>query len=105
MPRIANETGALLADLEKRLARLVDVARKEGREEALAEVRALVAGGAGAAKPGRKTTKKAAQKAAKKTSKPRKKRKNPWDSMTPAQRKERIRKMQAGRGLKPKFDR
>ena len=38
MPRIANETTALLADFRRRLERLVETARKEGREEALAEV-------------------------------------------------------------------
>ena len=36
MPRIANETTAILADFRRRLERLVETARKEGREEALA---------------------------------------------------------------------
>ncbi len=106
MPRIANESGALLADLQKRLARLVDVARNEGREDALSDVRRLVAGsgGPGMTKAG-KPRKKPGPKPSQKSSKPRKKRKNPWATMTPAQKKERVRKMLAGRGLKPKSDR
>jgi len=34
----------------------------------------------------------------------RKKRKNPWASMTPEQKPQRVRKMLAGRGLKPKAE-
>ncbi len=93
MPRIANETAAILADFQRRLERLVETARKEGREDALAEVRRLVGGGAKRGRP---------RQAAKKPAKRKKKRRNPWDHMTPAQRKERVRKMLAGRGLKPK---
>jgi len=106
MPRIANETNALLADLTRRLEKLVDVARAEGRADALEEVRALVGGTAtGGAKRGRPRKAAAAttQSATKKTAK--KKRKNPWATMTPAQKKDRVRKMLAGRGLKPKGER
>ena len=94
MPRIANDTNALLADLQKRLERLVDTARKEGRNDALAEVRALVSG----------TVQARATGGAKKTAR-KKKRKNPWATMTKKEREDRIRKMLAGRGLKPKSER
>ena len=67
----------------------------KGREDALAEVRGLVDGRTPAKRRGR--PKKVAAKPAKR----KKKRRNPWDHMTPAQRKERVRKMLAGRGLKP----
>ena len=96
MPRIANETNAMIADITRRLERLVEVARKEGHDSALDDVRRLVGGAAGAKrgpKPG------AAAKPARKT---RKKRKNPWDKYTPEQREARIRKMLAGRGIKRK---
>jgi predicted secreted Zn-dependent protease len=98
MPRIANDTDAMIADITRRLERLVEVARKEGRNSALDEVRALVGGKLPRA--GRKPA-KAAKKAAKPTRR-RKKRKNPWDAYTPEQREARVAKMLAGRGLKPK---
>jgi hypothetical protein len=99
MPRIANETGALIADMQKRLHKLVEVAKHEGRSEALEEVRALVGGGA--------VKRAGSTAAAAKTAprKPAKKRKNPWATMTPKQKADRVRKMLAGRGLKPKSER
>jgi len=101
MPRIANTTDALLADVQKRLAQLVEAARKEGRDEALAEIRNLVGGGA----PRRGRPPKAATATATAPKKPKKKRKNPWATMTPKQKADRVRKMLAGRGLKPKSER
>ena len=101
MPRIANDTAALLADVQRRLERLVEIAKKEGRDEALGEVRQLVAGG-GARRAGTKRRGRPKKKVAKKPAKRRKKRKSWWDTATARQRAERIRKMQAGRGLKPK---
>ncbi len=100
MPRIANDTDAMIADITRRLQKLVDVARKEGRDSALEEVRAIVGGTA--AKRGRPAGSKTAAKPARKATKPRKKRKNPWDKYTPAEREARIRKMLAGRGIKRK---
>ncbi len=100
MPRIANDTAAQLADLHKRLQRLVETARTEGRNEALAEVRSLVGPderSGTSRKPGRKPSRKPAKR--------RKKRKTWWDTATKKQKAERIRKMQAGRGLKPKAKR
>ena len=103
MPRVANNTDALMKDLISRLERLVATARKEGRDEALADIRNLVDGGG---TRGGRTRKAAAAPAAKKPRKKSKKpRKNPWASMTPEQKKERVRKMLAGRGLKPKDER
>ena len=101
MPRIASESAALLADLMSRLGRVVDVALAEGHAQALHEIRSLVAGGGGAVKrgPGRPRGSKNKPKA---TTKSGKRRKNPWASMTAEQRAERVRKMLAGRGLKPK---
>jgi hypothetical protein len=103
MPRVANNTDALMKDLMSRLEKLVETARKEGRDEALSEIRSLVDGG------GRGRGKAAVAGGVETDRKPRKKskkpRKNPWANMTPEQKKERVRKMLAGRGLKPKDER
>ncbi|MCZ6787819.1 MAG: hypothetical protein O7E54_11725 [Planctomycetota bacterium] len=96
MPRIANDTDAMLADVVRRLERLIAQARKEGREGALEEVRSLVGGAVGARR---------GRKAAAKPAKRKKKRKSWWDTATAKQKAERVRKMQAGRGLKPKSKR
>lgn len=101
MPRIANTTEAMIADIAKRLERLVEQAKKEGHEDALREVRSLVGGGQGQGGTGKERGRKLA-KTARKPAKPKKKRKNPWDSYTPAQKAARVKKMLAGRGLKPK---
>ena len=102
MPRTANQSDALLADLQKRLANLVETARKEGRESALSDVRSLVGGGAPRGRP-RKATADVSAKAAKptrrKSSKPRK---NPWAKYSAAEKLARINKMRKGRGLPPK---
>ncbi len=96
MPRPRSDSAAQLADLQKRLKSLVETARKEGREDALAEVRSLVGGATAKRGPGRP------RKAAKKPAKRKKTRKNWWDTATAKQKAERVRKMLAGRGLKPK---
>ena len=98
MPRIASDSDAILKDLTGRLRKLIDAAKREGREEALAEVRNLVGGPAAKRGPGRPRKTETAAK-------PKKKRKNPWASMTPKQKADRVRKMLAGRGLKPKAER
>ena len=95
MPRIASDSDAMLKDLVSRLGKTISAAKKEGRDEAMAEVRNLV-GGAAKRGPGRPRKSAKAKK---------KKRKNPWASMTPAQKAARVRKMLAGRGLKPKAKR
>ena len=100
MPRIANNTDAMIKDLMSRIEKLVETARAEGREDALAEVRDLVGGAA--AKPRARSASGDGKPARTKSGKPRK---NPWANMTEEQRKERVRKMLAGRGLKPKDER
>jgi hypothetical protein len=100
-----EDSRTLAADLAARLERLVAAARKEGREQALAEVRQLVAGAVPARRgPGRPPKSAAAAPPARKTRKSRKPRKNPWASMTAEQKADRVRKMLAGRGLKPKSE-
>jgi len=106
MPRLKNETNVLIADLKARLDRVVSVARQQGRDQALTEIRALVGGGLPVKRgPGRPPKSSYATHAAPVARKARKKRKNPWASMTADQKADRVRKMLAGRGLKPKNDR
>lgn len=124
MARIKEESAALLADLTSRLERLVAAARKEGREDALTEVRALVGGAVGAvtaaaaparrgpgrprkivgeAKPAKAEKAPKAGKAPKaKRAKSKSPRKNPWADLTPEQRLARVNAIRVGRGLPPK---
>lgn len=96
MPRMSESSKSLAADLADRISRLVAAAKKEGREEALLEVRSLVGGTVGAKRgPGR--PRKAA--AAAPARKPRKKRKNPWAALSPADRLARVNAIRKGRGL------
>jgi hypothetical protein len=89
---------SLLDQLGKDLEDMLEEAREQGRQEVLDHIQAFGGGKpVKKARPGRKP--KAGAKPAKK------KRKNPWASMTPEQREERVRKMLAGRGLKPKSKR
>ena len=98
------------ADLTGRIERLLNAARREGREEALAEVRSLVGGTAASSTAAPKTAGASAATQSAESTKPakapRKKssksRKNPWATMTAEQKAERVRKMLAGRGIKPK---
>jgi hypothetical protein len=97
-----NETNILVADLNARLERIVEIARKEGHDRALSEIRALVAGGAAVKRgPGRPRKFPAITAAPARG----KRRKNPWATMTAEQKADRVRKMLAGRGLKPKSER
>lgn len=95
MPRLKNETAALVSDLADRLERLVAAARQEGREAALAEVRSLV-GGATNVSPARPRA--AANSPMRKTDG----RRNSWSGMTPAARLARVNAIRAGKGLPPK---
>jgi hypothetical protein len=103
MPRTNDEIATLRLDLTGRLERLVEAARKEGREQALAEVRSLVGGGVATTfivkrGPGR-PRKDAAMVAARK---PRDKRRNSWSGLTPEQRLARVNAIRRGKGLPPK---
>lgn len=103
MPRLKNETSVLVADLKSRIDRIVAVAAQHGRDQALTEIRALVGGGLPVKRgPGRPP--KSSYAAAPAPRKSGKKRRNPWASMTAEQKADRVRKMLAGRGLKPKGD-
>ena len=93
MPKTST-TDAMLADLTSRLAKLVEAARKEGRDEALAEVRDLV-GGKGAGTPATRGRKAASKGPAKR----KRKRKNPWAGLTPKQHLARVNAIRKGRGL------
>ncbi len=95
MPRMKNETDALVSDLANRLERLVAAARQEGREAALAEVRSLV-GGAVNLSPPRPSA--AAASPIRKTDG----RRNSWSGMTPAARLARVNAIRRGKGLPPK---
>ena len=109
MPRLKNETSILIADLKSRIDRMVEIAMREGHDRALGEIRALVGGGLAPVKrgPGRppKSSYATGAAPAPAKAKPRKKRRNPWAHMTADQKADRVRKMLAGRGLKPKSDR
>jgi hypothetical protein len=102
MPRIANETSVLLADLHARLSRVVEVARQDGHDRALDEIRNLV-GGAGIPVrrgPGRPRGSK--NKASAAVSAKTDKRKNSWSGLTPEQRLKRVNAIRKGKGLPPK---
>lgn len=97
MPRTTGETAALVSDFAGRLERLVAIARQEGRESALAEVRSLVGGTvAPTARPHRTAAPTASPK--RKTDG----RRNSWSGMTPAARLARVNAIRAGKGLPPK---
>jgi hypothetical protein len=119
MPRIANETSALLADLHARIQAVVETARKEGHDQALASIRSLVGGGSVAygietgnpfvqpdlvrRGPGRPKGSKNKPKAYA-SSKPKQKRKNSWAGLSPAARLARINAIRKGKGLPPKSE-
>ena len=106
MARTAENSTSMAADLARRLANLVAAAKAEGRAEALAELRQLVAGGAAPAKrgPGRPKGSRNKPKAGgtAKAAKSGKKRKNPWAALSAEQRLARVNAIRKGRGLAPK---
>src|SRR5437773_850480 len=107
MPRMKNETRELIDVLKSLIERNVTEAVTAGRTQELAEMRTLV-GGVPTVKrgPGRPPKNAGGGGGGSSApSKPRKRRRNPWAHMTADQRAERVRKMLAGRGLKPKSER
>lgn len=101
MPRIANETSALVADLSARIERLAEAARAEGRAAALESLRSVLEGG-GAPRRGPGRPRKDAAPAAAKPRRAGKRRKNPWAGLSPAERLARVNAIRKGRGLPPK---
>jgi hypothetical protein len=105
MPRIKEETATLRSDLTSRLERLVAVARNEGRDAALAEVRSLVGGGlldVVRRGPGRPKGGKNKPKTEGASATPRKKRKNSWAGLSAEARLARVNSIRKGKGLPPK---
>jgi hypothetical protein len=102
MPQIAGETSALLADLQARLQRLVEVARQEGRTEALGHLRSVLGSDVPVPfrrGPGRPKGSKNKPKDGAVAPKPRKRRKNSWSGLTPEAKLARINAIRKGRGL------
>ena len=111
MPRIADESSLLLADLHSRLQRVLEAAHQEGRTSALNEIRNLVGGGSATVPvrrgPGRPKGSKNAPKAAAATpadAKPKKKRRNSWSGLSAAERLVRVNAIRKGKGLPPKSE-
>jgi hypothetical protein len=106
MPKMKSESMTLLSDLATRLEQLVEVARQEGHDRALEEVRSLVGGGAmGVVKrgPGRpKGSKNAPKSATAAPAKAKKKRKNSWAGLSAEARLARVNAIRKGKGLPPK---
>ena len=94
-----NETSALLQDLTARMNRLVEVAVRQGREDALAEVRSLVGGGEVKRGPGRPPKAATVGSA---SGMPKKRRKNSWAGLSPEKRLARVNAIRKGKGLPPK---
>lgn len=102
MPRMKDESATLLSDLTSRLERLVAVARDEGRDSALSEIRSLVGGelpGVVRRGPGRPKGSKNKPMA---DAAPTKKRKNSWAGLSDADRLARVNAIRKGKGLPPK---
>lgn len=101
MSRDSDSVASLAADLRARLDRLIEAARREGRDEALAQVQALVSG-AHAVKRGPGRPRKDAAVASAAPAEPRKRRRNPWAGLSPEARLARVNAIRKGKGLPPK---
>lgn len=92
-------------ELTDLVRRLFAAAKDAGREEALARMRAAVAGAAARRGPGRprgsrnRPTPAAARTARTKSAR---KRRNPWATLSPAERLARVNAIRKGRGLPPR---
>jgi hypothetical protein len=105
MPRLANETSVLLADLHARLSRVVEVARQAGHDTALEEIRSLVVGGSAGIPvrrgPGRPKGRKNKAAAG---GKPKQRRKNSWAGLSRAAHLKRVNAIRKGKGLPPRSE-
>ena len=102
MPRPSSEFAALVSDLHARIARVVEAAHQHGRAQALTEIRSLVGSGTPMNRgPGRPRGSKNKPKAAA-AMKPRKRRRNSWAGLTPAERLARVNAIRKGTGLPPR---
>jgi len=104
MPKSGGEIPVPFAkELNDLVRRLVAAAKEAGREEALAQIRAIAGGGVdfgngrrrrgGRGRPAKSATAKPARR---KSSKPRR---NPWASLSPEARLKRVNAIRKGRGL------
>ena len=101
MPRLANDLTALVAQLKARLDSLAATARSEGHTAALAHLSAVLGGGAPVRRgPGRPRGSRNKPKAV--AAKPKKRRKNPWASLSPAARLARVNAIRKGKGMPPR---
>jgi hypothetical protein len=130
MPRVHNETAALIADLQTRIAQVVAAARQEGHDAALGAIRSLVGGvttkgiEGGNSRRGRITTSgieglnsfvemrrgpgrpRGSKNKPKSdaTARPAKKRKSSWAGLTAEQRLARVNAIRKGKGLPPRSE-
>jgi hypothetical protein len=89
-------TSVLLADLKNRIDTILAAARKQGHDEALANIRALVGEtgvSSGRRGPGRPKDS---------MNKPRRARKNSWTGLSPDDRLARVNAIRKGKGLPPR---
>ena len=103
MPRTSLVPAGLAAEFDALLRRLAAACKDAGREEALAQMRAVFDGAAprrGLGRPrGSKNKPKASKPARRKSGR---KRKNPWTGLSPEARLKRINAIRKGRGLPTK---
>lgn len=102
MPRPKSDVQSVLSDLASRIEGLLDAARREGREQALAEVRSLVGGAVAVRRGPGRPPKSASAPAAAPAAKParaKKARKSSWEGLTDEQRLARVNAIRKGRGL------
>ena len=95
-------SAAIVASLQSLLKRLVETSQAEGRAAALASItdQLLGRGGARRGRPAGKRGRPAGAKSASKSR--RKRRKNPWATLSPSERLARINAIRKGRGLPPR---
>jgi hypothetical protein len=97
MARAKGGIDGLVEEFRRRVEELLEQARAEGRESALAGIRSALDGGAVKRRPGR--PRKVAEEAPVPTTRLGKKRRNPWAGLTPEQKLERVNAIRKGRGL------